>query len=99
MGGLGVLLVLRDLADHVKPRRVGAPGVLKEALRPIALDLEQVILGFIDELTNCAIVGHANGSFDGNELLEKDSAIHETRPSGFYGFVIEEASLPGKSSP
>jgi hypothetical protein len=67
-------------------------------LCPIALDLEQVIFGVIDELANCSVVGHADGSFDGNELLEKDSAIHETRPSGFYGFVIEEASLLGKSS-
>src|ERR1035441_6042662 len=91
---LGQLLVLRDLTNHVKTRHGGAPGVQKEALRTVFLKLKQVIFGFINELANRAIVGYADGLFNGDELLKQDGVVHETRPSGFYGLKSRKPVCP-----
>jgi hypothetical protein len=60
-----------------------APGVQEEALRTLLLDLEQAIFGFMDESAESAVVGCANGPFNGDELLKQDSDVHETWPSWF----------------
>jgi hypothetical protein len=93
-GGLVGLLALLDFAcqikswHRVKPRhsvKLGystAPGVQDKTLRMLLLDLKQAILGLVDELAQRAVVGGADGSFNGNEFLKQDSVVHEAGPLG-----------------
>lgn len=68
---------LGRLADGLEQGRFIVPDVCEEALSLRILNLDDAILGIVQQGAERVVVSLANQMLDGNQFSEQDGAVHE----------------------